>query len=70
MDGLSVSVTHGSPWRYDTFVPILFAGYGIKPQKVSRRVHTTDIALTLSVVAGTRPPSGATGKVLLEVLGH
>ena len=70
MDGLSVSVTHGSPWRYDTFVPILFAGYGIKPQKVSRRVHTTDIALTLSVVAGTRPPSGATGKVLVEVLGH
>jgi predicted AlkP superfamily pyrophosphatase or phosphodiesterase len=70
MDGLSVTVTHGSPWRYDTFVPILFAGEGISPDKVSRRVHTIDIALTLSVVAGTRPPSGATGEVLLEVLGQ
>jgi predicted AlkP superfamily pyrophosphatase or phosphodiesterase len=70
MDGLSVSVTHGSPWRYDTFVPILFAGQGIAPQKVSRRVHTIDVALTLSIVAGTRPPSGATGEVLLEVLGQ
>ena len=70
MDGLSVTVTHGSPWRYDTFVPILFAGYGIKPQVVSRRVHTIDVALTLSIVAGTRPPSGATGDVLLEVLGQ
>lgn len=70
MDGLSVTVTHGSPWRYDTFVPILFAGQGITPQTVSRRVHTIDVALTLSVVAGTRPPSGATGEVLLEVLGQ
>jgi hypothetical protein len=70
MDGLSVTVTHGSPWRYDTFVPILFAGQGIVPQTVSRRVHTIDVALTLSVVADTRPPFGATGEVLLEVLGQ
>lgn len=70
MDGLSVTVTHGSPWRYDTFVPILFAGHGVTPQIVSRRVHTVDVALTLSIAAGTRPPSGATGEVLLEVLGQ
>jgi len=70
MDGLSVTVTYGSPSRYDTFVPILFAGYGITPQTVSRRVHPIDVALTLSVVKGTRPPSGATGEVLLEVLGQ
>lgn len=25
-DGLVVTSTHGSPWRYDTFVPIVFAG--------------------------------------------
>lgn len=70
MDGLSVTVTHGSPWRYDTYVPILFAGSGISPRKVSRRVHTIDVALTLSIIAGTRPPSGATGEVLLEVVGQ
>jgi len=70
MDGLSVTVTHGSPWRYDTFVPILFAGYGIEPQTVSRQVHTVDVALTLATIAETRPPSGATGEVLLEVLGQ
>jgi len=70
MDGLSVTVTHGSPWRYDTYVPILFAGYGIEPQKISRRVHAVDVALTLAAVAGTRPPSGATGEVLLEVVGQ
>ncbi len=26
-DGLSAAVTHGSPWRYDTYVPVIFAGY-------------------------------------------
>ncbi|MFD0858279.1 alkaline phosphatase family protein [Roseovarius aquimarinus] len=70
LDGLSVTVTHSGPWRYNTFVPIMAAGYGIAPQVVSRRVHTIDLALTLSIVAATRPPSGATGEVLLEVLGQ
>jgi len=68
LDGLSVAVTHGSPWRYDTYVPILFAGNGIKPQAVSRRVHTVDVAITLATAVGSLPPSGAAGEVLLEVL--
>ncbi|MDH3935061.1 MAG: alkaline phosphatase family protein, partial [Gammaproteobacteria bacterium] len=28
-DGLTVAATHGSPWRYDTFVPLIFAGSGL-----------------------------------------
>jgi predicted AlkP superfamily pyrophosphatase or phosphodiesterase len=70
MDGLSVTVVHGSPWRYDTFVPIIFAGCGLEPQTVSRRVHTVDIAITLTTMVGAKPPSGASGEVLLEVLGQ
>jgi predicted AlkP superfamily pyrophosphatase or phosphodiesterase len=70
MDGLSIAVTHGSPWRYDSFVPIIFAGFGVDAQSVARRVHTVDVALTLSAVARTRPPSGAAGEVLPEVLGQ
>ncbi|WP_234219748.1 alkaline phosphatase family protein [Ruegeria pomeroyi] len=70
-DGLSVTVTHGSPWRYDTYyVPIIFAGPGLTPQRVSRRVHTVDVATTLSAVVGTRLPDGAVGEVLREVAGH
>jgi len=55
-NGLLLAAVHGSPWRYDTYVPILFAGYGIKPQTVSRRVHTVDVALTLATAIGTKPP--------------
>jgi len=70
LDGLSVAVVHGSPWPYDTFVPIIFAGHKLKPQTVSRRVHTVDVAPTLANIVGAKPPSGASGEVLLEVLGQ
>jgi hypothetical protein len=47
-DGLTVSSSHGSPWKYDAFVPIEFARNGLKPQTIFREVETVDIALTLS----------------------
>jgi len=67
-DGLHVAATHGSPWRYDTHVPIIFAGAGLKSQHIYREVHTIDVATTLSAIIGSKPPSGANGKVLSEVV--
>ncbi|WP_425046013.1 alkaline phosphatase family protein [Primorskyibacter sp. S87] len=68
LDEGSIAVMHGSPWRYDTHVPILFAGPGISPQKVPRQVATVDVAVTLSQILGTTIPSGASGQALHEVL--
>ena len=67
-DGLVVASTHGSPWRYDSFVPVVFAGSDIRQQRIHRRIFTVDVARTLAAYLGTRPPSGATGTVLHEVL--
>ncbi|WP_171239256.1 alkaline phosphatase family protein [Ruegeria sp. HKCCA5491] len=67
-DGLSVTSTHGSPWRGDTHVPIFFAGANLKSQRVARRVCTTAIASTLSALLSTARPNGASGEVLQEVL--
>ena len=67
-DGLTVAATHGSPWRYDTFVPIVFGGLQIPAQHIHRRVHATDIAPTLASFLSVKPPSGAAGEPLLEVL--
>jgi predicted AlkP superfamily pyrophosphatase or phosphodiesterase len=67
-DGLVVASTHGSPWSYDTHVPIIFAGAGITPQIADRKVQTVDIAPTLSLFIGVKPPSGAVGAPLKEVL--
>ena len=68
MDELVVAATHGSPWSYDTFVPILFAGPGIRPQVVHRSVAPTGVASTLAAYLGFKAPSGALGDVLEEVL--
>jgi predicted AlkP superfamily pyrophosphatase or phosphodiesterase len=67
-DGLTVAATHGSPWRYDTFVPVMFAGAGLPATTVSRPVTPYDIAPTLAASLGIKPPSGAIGKPLVEVL--
>ncbi|MDH5339655.1 MAG: hypothetical protein OEW22_07760, partial [Rubrivivax sp.] len=69
-DGLTVASTHGSPWRYDTFVPVMFAGAGLKPATVSRAITPYDIAPTLSTYLGVKPPSAAVGNPLAEVLGR
>ncbi len=67
-DGLKVATTHGSPWRYDTYVPIIFAGMGIPAQRINRMVHTVDIAPTLSLIVGAKPPTGSFGAPLSEVI--
>ncbi|MEK6231606.1 MAG: alkaline phosphatase family protein [Luteolibacter sp.] len=68
-DGLEVSCTHGSPWRYDTFVPLVFVSPRLKPQQIYREVQTIDVATTLSAIIGAKPPSGASGKILPEAIG-
>jgi predicted AlkP superfamily pyrophosphatase or phosphodiesterase len=65
---LKVAATHGSPWRYDTYVPIIFAGMAIPAQRITRRVHTVDIAPTLSQLVGAKLPTGAFGAPLKEVI--
>lgn len=67
-DGLQVTCTHGSPWRYDTFVPVVFAGGDLKPQRIYRAIEPVAIAPTLSAVVGAKPPSGSRTEPLLEVM--
>ena len=69
-DGLTVASTHGSPWRYDTYVPVMFAGAGLQSQSVSRLITPYDIAPTLSAYLGVKPPSAAIGNPLPEVIGE
>ncbi len=67
-DGLDVASVHGSPWRYDSFVPVIFAGAGLSGAKVNHSITPYDIAPTLSAFIGAKPPSGSIGTPLLEVL--
>jgi predicted AlkP superfamily pyrophosphatase or phosphodiesterase len=67
-DGVTVASVHGSPWRYDQFVPVIFAGPGMTAQRVFREIATVDVAPTLSAILGITYPSGSIGKPLVEVL--
>jgi predicted AlkP superfamily pyrophosphatase or phosphodiesterase len=62
-----VAAMHGSPWRYDTHVPIIFMGPGMQPQTVDRRVHPVDVAPTIAAYLGMTPPGSAQGSPLEEV---
>ncbi|MBX7243934.1 MAG: alkaline phosphatase family protein [Candidatus Sumerlaeaceae bacterium] len=64
----SNGTTHGSRFNYDTHVPILFCGNGIKPGTYAGKVDVRDIAPTLSFLLGIKAPSGSTGRVLDEML--
>ncbi|EED34511.1 type I phosphodiesterase/nucleotide pyrophosphatase family protein [Luminiphilus syltensis NOR5-1B] len=58
-DGLTVASTHGSPWPYDTSVPLVFAGHQIEPCTVEQRVWTVDVAPMLANYLDIKKPSGA-----------
>ncbi|GMR18584.1 MAG: alkaline phosphatase family protein [Gammaproteobacteria bacterium] len=63
-----IAVMHGSPWRYDTHVPIMFSGPGIDAQSIHRAVHPVDVAPTLASLLGLTPPASSQGSPLVEVL--
>jgi arylsulfatase A-like enzyme len=69
-ESIPLCAIHGSPWRYDTYVPIIFGGMKVQGQRISRLVHPVDIAPTLSAYLGVKPPSGCVGTPLVEVLGE
>jgi predicted AlkP superfamily pyrophosphatase or phosphodiesterase len=65
--GKATGTTHGSPYTYDTHVPVLFYGFGIKPGTSVRYHAITDIAPTLSVMLNIKFPSGSTGQPIEEL---
>ena len=59
---------HHSGLNYDTHVPLLFFGKGIKHGSTLTRTRVIDIAPTISALLGISFPNGATGLPLVEVL--
>jgi len=62
-----VAGSHGSPWPYDSHVPVIWMGPAIETGRVERRVATVDVAPTIAAYLRVRPPSGSLGRVMEEV---
>ena len=65
---LKYGTSHGSPYDYDSHVPLVFWGKGIKSGQYSIKVRTVDIAPTLAEILGIKPVSEIDGKSLLQVI--
>jgi predicted AlkP superfamily pyrophosphatase or phosphodiesterase len=66
--GRSTGTTHGSPYNYDTHVPLLFYGWGVTKGETIRRTAIADIAPTLAALLHILPPSGSVGEPIPEAL--
>lgn len=60
--------THGSPYHYDTHVPLLWYGAGIKKGETDREIVIPDIAATLAQLLSIQAPSACTGKPIHDLL--
>jgi predicted AlkP superfamily pyrophosphatase or phosphodiesterase len=62
------ATSHGTPYHYDTDVPLLLYGRGIKPGTYRRPVQVVDLAPTLAALLGVTPPPQCAGTPLVEAL--
>ncbi|MBI1772388.1 MAG: alkaline phosphatase family protein, partial [Burkholderiales bacterium] len=60
--------SHGSPYIYDTNVPLILMGKPFKAGSYGQYAEVMDIAPTLAHLLRVRPPSGSEGRVLTEIL--
>lgn len=60
--------THGSPYSYDTHVPILFYGSLFKPGRYADVFNITDIVPTFCAALRMNEPAGCMGKPLVKIL--
>jgi len=64
----TTGTTHGSPYSYDTHVPLLFYGWHIKKGESFDKKEITQIAPTLSQLLKITFPNGTKAELLKEVL--
>ena len=61
--------TGHSAWNpYDSHIPAVFMGWGVKPGKTNKQYYMTDIAPTISALLHIQEPSGSIGKVITELI--
>ncbi len=59
-----VAYMHGSPWRYDVSIPLMFAGPAVRTGVYSMPAVQQDVAPTLAAALGVTMPPTVTGHVL------
>jgi predicted AlkP superfamily pyrophosphatase or phosphodiesterase len=67
-DGWNRGTTHGVWNPYDSHIPLLWFGSGIKPGRTYRNVSMSDIAPTLAALLRIQMPNASIGNVIEELV--
>jgi hypothetical protein len=66
--GDTSNASHGTPYSYDTHVPVILFGPGVVAGRYPTVSSPADIAPTLSALLRLEKPSNAVGRILTEAL--
>ncbi len=66
--GDTVTATHGSPYSYDTHVPVVIMSSALEAGRYYQSATPADIAPTIAAILRIQPPSSNTGRILIEAL--
>jgi predicted AlkP superfamily pyrophosphatase or phosphodiesterase len=66
--GANTGTTHGSPYPYDSHIPLVWFGWKQKPGRLTREVYMTDIAPTLATMLHIQMPNASVGQAIPEVV--
>lgn len=67
-DGWDKGTTHGLWNPYDSHIPLVWYGWGVKHGALNRETYMTDISATLAAMLHIQMPSGCVGTVISELI--
>ena len=67
-DPESVGTDHGTPYAYDTQIPVVIAGHGVKAASYAQEISLADVAPTVATLMEIGAPAQSEGRVRAEVV--
>jgi predicted AlkP superfamily pyrophosphatase or phosphodiesterase len=64
----SAGTTHGTPYHYDSHIPLILMGPGVVPGRYDQHTALNDLAPTVATLLGIEVPEGASGQPLWRAL--
>lgn len=68
MEDFTKGTTHGTSFKYDTHIPLVWYGWNVKPGKDYAPIFMTDIAATVASMMQIQEPNGSIGKPIIGLL--
>jgi predicted AlkP superfamily pyrophosphatase or phosphodiesterase len=64
----AAGTTHGTPYAYDSHIPLILMGPGVQPGRYDQPAALNDLAPTVATLLGVEIPAGADGQPLWRAL--